>query len=371
MKRGQFEKQHEVAPPSLSLNLGCSESFHLRNQDTARADLRARAGTVHTGSMICPLPRRGVSRREFLLASATAMAAPHLPAADSATPAAEPEPIIDIHQHTNYHGRTHQQMLAHQKAMGITLTLLLPSGSPMETASTHKGKSNGLAAKTGGNQSCADFAYEHPDDYVFFANEVTDHPFARKNIETFLIKGARGIGEQKFGVECDSKESQVLYELAAKYEVPVLLHFQEGTYNSGFRRLPTMLKKFPKTNFIMHAQTTWANIDADYDWKSLYPTGPVKRGGLTSKYLEDHPNCYADMSAGSGLNSLLRDEEHTRWFLEKHQDKILYGSDCADTLGRGPGCQGAGTIAAIRKYASSKQVERKILFENSYKLFKL
>ena len=107
------------------------------------------------------------------------------------------------------------------------------------------------------------------------------------------------------------------------------------------------------------------------DWKSLYPTGPVAKGGLTSQYLADHANCFADMSAGSGLNSLLRDEEHTRWFLEKHQDKILYGSDCADTLGRGPGCQGAGTIAAIRKYAASKTIERKILFANSKQLFRL
>ncbi|MBI3881474.1 MAG: amidohydrolase family protein [Verrucomicrobia bacterium] len=324
-----------------------------------------------------PLP---CSRREFLAttsfaalaaaggAGCSASRSAHRP---SATAAPGPEPIIDIHQHTNYHGRTDDQMLAHQRAMGVAMTILLPAGSAVETPSTHMGKSNGLAAKTGGNQWCADFSYAHPNEFVFFANEVTDHELARKHCETFLIKGARGIGEQKFGVECDSKESQVLYELAAKYAVPVLLHFQEGTYNSGFKRLPKMFEKFPKTNFIMHAQTTWANIDANYDWKSLYPTGPVKRGGLTTKYLEDYPNCYADMSAGSGLNSLLRDEEHTRWFLEKHQDKIIYGSDCADTIGRGPGCQGGGTIAAIRKYAANKTVERKILCENARKMFDL
>src|ERR1051325_1977880 len=311
----------------------------------------------------CPL-----TRRDFLGATGALLLAPTIKlTADDAVA----EPIIDIHQHTHYHARTDEQMLAHQRAMGITLTFLLPAGQPMDTPSTHKGKSNGLAAQCTGNQAVTDFSYAHPDEFLFFANEVTDHPFARKNIETFLIKGARGIGEQKFGVQCDSKESQVLYELAAKYDVPILLHFQEGTYNSGFTRLHTMFEKFPKTNFIMHAQTTWANIDAKYDGKNLYPTGPVTRGGLTDKYLSDSPTCFADMSAGSGLNSLLRDEEHTRWFLEKHEDKILYGSDCADTIGRGPGCQGAGTIKAIRTYAANKTVERKILFENSRKLFKL
>ncbi|MDB6119415.1 MAG: putative metal-dependent hydrolase of the TIM-barrel fold protein, partial [Verrucomicrobiaceae bacterium] len=58
-------------------------------------------------------------------------------------------------------------------------------------------------------------------------------------------------------------------------------------------------------------------------------------------------------------------------FFERHQDKILYGSDCADHLGRGEGCQGAGTIAAIRKLAPSKAVERKILFENAKRVLRL
>ncbi len=92
---------------------------------------------------------------------------------------------------------------------------------------------------------------------------------------------------------------------------------------------------------------------------------------MTDHYLADYPNFFADMSAGSGLNALERDEDHTRAFFDRHQDKILYGSDCADHFGRGPGCQGAGTIAAIRRMSSSKTVERKILFENSQKLFRL
>jgi predicted TIM-barrel fold metal-dependent hydrolase len=77
------------------------------------------------------------------------------------------------------------------------------------------------------------------------------------------------------------------------------------------------------------------------------------------------------MSAGSGLNALTRDEAHTTAFFDRHQDKILYGSDCNDRLGRGPGCQGAQTIAMIRKLAPSKAVERKILHDNARRLFRL
>ena len=324
--------------------------------------------SIHSSSP-CPAI---LNRRRFLAASAGFCGACAIVrAAESPAPNRPPEPIIDIHQHTHYHDRTDDQMLAHQRAMGVTTTILLPAGRIVERPSTHAGKSNGLAARCTGNEAAVAFAKAHPGEFLFGANEVTDLPEAKGEIEKYLKLGAKLIAEQKFSVQCDSPESERLYALAADYGVPILMHFQEGTYNSGFKRLPAMFKKFPKTIFIMHAQTTWANIDANYDWKSLYPTGPVAKGGLTSQYLADHANCFADMSAGSGLNALLRDEEHTRWFLEKHQDKILYGSDCADTLGRGPGCQGAGTIAALRKYAANKTVERKILFENSKKLFRL
>ena len=46
-------------------------------------------------------------------------------------------------------------------------------------------------------------------------------------------------------------------------------------------------------------------------------------------------------------------------------------SDCADAIGRGNGCQGSRTIAAVRRISSSKKIERKLLYENSKKLFKL
>ena len=287
------------------------------------------------------------------------------------TESAAVEPIIDIHQHMNYHLRTDEHLLAHQKAMGITTTIILPAGTYVNRPSTHNGKSNGLAAKCATTEPARDFAKAHPDAYLWAANEVTDLENAPVEIEKWLKQGACMIGEQKFIVECDSPASQKLYELAGAYKVPILLHFQHQTYNLGYDRFHTMLAKFPNTNFIGHAQTFWGNIDKMQEQKNLYPKGKVTPGGLTDRYLADYPNMFADMSAGSGLNALTRDEDHTRGFFERHQDKVLYGSDCADHLGRGPGCQGAATIAAIRKLAPNKEVERKILFENSKKLFRL
>ncbi len=56
------------------------------------------------------------------------------------------EPIIDIHQHTNYLGRTDDELLAHQYNMGVTTTILLPAGHPVEYGATYYGGGNGLQA---------------------------------------------------------------------------------------------------------------------------------------------------------------------------------------------------------------------------------
>lgn len=309
-----------------------------------------------------------LSRRTLLTASAGAA----LAVLGRSVAAAEPaEPIIDIHQHTNYHGRSAEELLAHQRTMGITQTILLPAGSMIDSRATHSGKSNGLAARAGGNDTVMAIARQYPREFLFGANEVTDLPTARQEIEKYLKLGAVIVAEQKFNIECDSEPSQILYALAAEYRVPVLLHFQHQTYNLGFDRFYTMLKKFPKTNFIGHAQTWWGNIDKNHEQTQLYPKGPVTPGGITDRYLRDYPNMYADLSAGSGLNALLRDEDHTRGFFDRHQDKLLYGSDCADRFGRGKECQGAQTIAAVRRLAPSKAIERKLLYENAKKLFRL
>ena len=310
-----------------------------------------------------------ITRRSLLAASAAVVLAGCTHSSSDDSRSASAEPIIDIHQHTHYHGRSDEELINHQQTMGVTTTILLPAGSYVKRASTHFGTSNGLAAACGGNETVVKVAREHPKRYVFFANEVTDLPEARKEIEKYLKMGALGIGEQKFSIDVESPGSHIIADLAGEYRVPILLHFQYDYYNINFDRFYKVLEKHPKTNFIGHAQTFWNNIAQNPDPKNLYPKGPVARGGLTDKFLSDYPNMFADMSAGSGLNALQRDEDHARWFLEKHQDKILYGSDCDDKVGKGEACQGAQTIAAIRRLAANRVVERKLLFGNAHKMF--
>ena len=309
-----------------------------------------------------------LSRRRFIEASAALLLAPRLNAAD-ATPA---EPIIDIHQHTHYHGRTDEDLIRHQKAMGATLTVLLPAGSTVTRPSTLDGKANGLQAECFGNESVVNVAKAHSKDFLFFTNEVPDLPEARAEMEKYFKLGARGIGEQKFCVDCDSIHIERVAELAQDHDVPVLLHFQHDTFNLHIERFHKILEKFPRVNFIGHAQTWWANVDKNYvDQTLLYPKGKVTRGGITERLLSDYPNMFGDCSAGSGLNALTRDEDFTPGFLERHQNKLVFGSDCEDTIGSGPKCQGAQIIAAIRRFAPGKQEAQKILYDNAYKLLKL
>jgi predicted TIM-barrel fold metal-dependent hydrolase len=310
------------------------------------------------------------SRREFLTASSLSLFG--LALQGDAGMAQDAEPILDIHQHLAYSGRPDNVLLAHQRAMGITRTILLPSGRSVQSASTHSGVANGLQAKALGNEACYQFATAHSPAYLFGANEVPDVEGATAEIERYLKRGGVVIAEQKFGVDCDAPAMQKIYELARAHQVPVLMHWQFKMYNFGFERFHRMLERYPQVNFVGHAQTWWANIDRNHgDQTVLYPKGPVTPGGLTDRYLSDYPNMFGDLSAGSGLNALTRDEPFSRDFLTRHQDKLLYGSDCSDHEGAGPKCQGAQTIAAVRRLSASRTIERKLLYENARKLFRL
>jgi predicted TIM-barrel fold metal-dependent hydrolase len=248
----------------------------------------------------------------------------------------------------------------------------LPAGTPTISPATHYGASNGLQAKCEGTEACFRFAKAHRRDYLFGANEVPDRPDAVAAIAKYLRRGGVVIGELKFGLECDSPEMQRIYQLAADYQVPVLMHWQQGRYNYGIERFYKMLEKYPRTVFFGHAQTWWANVDRTLAGQPvLYPKGKITPGGLSDRYLSDYANMYGDLSAESGLNALTRDEDWSRDFIQRHQDKLVFGSDCSDRTGVAPACQGARTIAAIRRLAPDKAVERKLLCENARRVFHL
>lgn len=307
-----------------------------------------------------PAAASASSRRQFLRQSAL-LAGGSTWAARALAAALDREPIIDVHQHVQYGGRPDDVLVAHQRALGVTTSVLMPSG---DRGGEHQGGSGEHAAVVA---LCRAF----PGEFVFFANEITDHRDAPKIIERQLRAGAIGIGEQKFRVECDSPELWRIAEVAREFDVPMLLHFQDNLYNRNIPRFHRTLEKFPTVKFIGHATAWWAAIDRNYKSGTNYPTGAVAAGGITDRYLSDYPNCYAEVSAGSGNGAIVRDEEHYRGFIIRHQDKLMFGSDCSEGTGRAPACFAARTLAAIRRLSPGKEIERKILYGNAKQLLKL
>ena len=291
-----------------------------------------------------------MNRREFIAAaSSVALTAS----------AQNTQPILDIHQHTDYSGRPDAVMLKHQETMGVAKTILLPAGKWYQ-----------LEAGASGNDRVWEIVRQFPDRYLCFANEVPSEPEARQVIEKYLKLGARGIGEQKFFMDVTGKEMALLCDIAQDYSVPILLHFQHERYNVKFDQFYRVLERYPKVNFIGHAQTWWANIDLKHEQPVLYPKWKVTAGGWTDRYLRDYPNMFGDLSAGSGLNAFQRDEAQAGEFIERHQDKLLYGSDCSDHVGTGLKCSGSQQIAEMKKLASPA-IQKKLFWDNAARIVKL
>jgi uncharacterized protein len=332
------------------------------------------------------------SRREFLLAGVGMAAAPLLPAL------LPPEPILDLHQHTLYMGRSDQQLITHQQYHGVTITNLLAGDGWMLSI-------------LGGNADCAALQAKYPDKFVRFAcadpvegrmldiggpaleGPVDDLSPRKKSLlglswpapavklrasglGTGRTLGAIGIGEMKFHVPVDSPEMDRVYKLAEELRVPVLLHFEYQHYDLGFENLEKVLKRYPKVNFIGHAQTWWGHISAELNPNDMYPKGPIKPGGLVDKLLTDYPNIYGDLSADSGLNAITRDPEFSHGFLARHTRKLIWGCDCPCRDGKGGGtklgyCIAGRCLAALRKLASNREDLRRMLYHNGAELLGL
>src|SRR6266478_7017910 len=158
--------------------------FTLKSADNRESKDESQSGIVFqlasyqtAATMKFDRPRASIhsklSRREFLAHSSLLT----LAAAASGCKSTERESddaIIDIHQHVGYSGRPDDVLLAHQCAMGVAKTILLPAGRPVNSASTHEGISNGLQAKCLGNEACYRIAKDRPREYLFGANEVPD-----------------------------------------------------------------------------------------------------------------------------------------------------------------------------------------------------
>jgi len=278
-------------------------------------------------------------------------------------------PVIDMHFHMR---RNPAQNIAHQTGAGVTAANLLTGASAAEQVAALRAQNATLFPS-------------------WFASADLTKPEAQAQLTAAVKAGARGFGELKMHVDADGAEMRRAYDLAADLNVPVLIHFQDATtdlndaYNSGFRRFEAVLKAFPRTKFIGHANSFWAHVSADYADNAAYPEGPIVKGGLSDRLLADYANLFGDLSANSAHNALSRTPAFTVDFLRRHQDKLHFGSDCNCEDGRGGGAaQNAPTVAAairgkcvaretlsVLTKSATPEIFRKIAWSNGHRLIGL
>ena len=278
--------------------------------------------------------------------------------------------IVDCHHHLR---RTADSNVAHLDGCGVSNALVL--------------------ARENSRKQIDDLKAQYPGRFLgWFASADITKPDAEELLTNAVKNGAIGFGELKSHVEAAGPELRRMYSLAADLRVPILVHFQEvphtpteGVFATGFKNFEAILKGYPKTTFIGHADAFWANISADYANESAYPSGRIKPGGVTDKLLGDYANLYGDLAANSGNNALSRDPEFTQGFLRRHENKLIFGSDCGCADGKGGGVSQAGNPGASRlagkcvaretlgllKKTVTPSSFKKLTWENAHRVYKL
>jgi predicted TIM-barrel fold metal-dependent hydrolase len=307
-----------------------------------------------------------MQRRTFLKSTVLAAAAPRL------WPQTAPEwggPVIDTHLHLR---RDADDCFTHMQGCGVTHAVLLTQANDEARAKQEMEKRPGRFARS--------VAYDPAQ------------PDAVRVLHEALGAGAVSMGELKYHLALDSPEMRRVYDISAELQVPVMMHIQnfphfpgELPYNTGYPQFDKILKAYPKTIFVGHADLFWAHISADVPTDRGYPNGPIEPGGLTDRFLSDFPNLYADMSANSGNNALSRDPAFTHDFLIRHRAKLIFGSDCNCTDGHGGGVSQANNPEAARlegkcvaratlellKKSTTAEIFRQLTWDNANRVFKL
>ncbi len=195
----------------------------------------------------------------------------------------------------------------------------------------------------------------------------------RARLHEYRERGSVAYGEAMTGLSIDDPRLQIIYEICGELRMPVIYHIDayRNTDEKGFPRFERMLRKFPETVFVGHAQHFWAEISGDVTEEqfSTYPKGPVAPGGAVPRLMREYPNLYADISAGSGFNALTRDPEFGYQFLEAFQDRLFFGTDVCRHNQEIPHVEYLNEACSMRKI--SQQAYDRIARENAIRVFRL
>lgn len=275
--------------------------------------------------------------------------------------------LLDIHTHLGEvisGGRARRPLTPHQlvdrmNRLGIEKAVLLPLDSP-EASDRYFPTESALEASD-----------LYPERLIPFCCVDPRRLRVGRRIERYREMGCVGFGEHKVGLPIDDPRSVEIYRVCGELGMPVLIHMDHliiprlNYDEPGLPNLRRVVESLPDTIFIMHGPGWWAEISAEVEIGVAYPKGPVKPGGAADKILEECPNVYADLSAGSAYNALTRDPEFTKDFLERNWRKLLFGTDYLHADQELP------IVDLIRELPISEEKKEAIAYGNAAKLLGL
>ncbi|MCI8664540.1 MAG: amidohydrolase family protein [Hungatella sp.] len=215
-------------------------------------------------------------------------------------------------------------MVPHLEELGISKGIILSGGEEDGRMDNEKAKKAAEAV---------------PGVYAWMCNlSERDPETVEQRLRTYKNQGAVGVGEFAVNQWIGSPFIEAVFTAAETLSMPVLFHMSpEEGFNYGVADRPGLplleeaLKKHPRMIFIGHSQPFWHEITgdakADRISRNSWGEGPVADGGRLVYLLDTYLNLYCDLSANSGGHAIMRDEAFGLRFLEKFQDRLMFGTD--------------------------------------------
>jgi len=265
-----------------------------------------------------------------------------------------------------------EELIAMMDESGVDRAVILPSASPE------------CRVQYVPTEAVLEIAATRPDRFIPFCNvdPRMDSNSPDADLGRFLAhyreRGCRGLGELTANLLFDDPMVWNLLGRCAEHALPVTVHIAPrvgGCYglvdDLHLPRLEATLKQFPDLILLGHSQPFWAEIGPDVtdETRNGYPAGPVGQGGRVPDLLERYPNLYGDLSANSGFNAVSRDPDFGWAFLERFQDRLLFGTDIVSTGNARPLADYLRTGRAEGRL--SDEAWEKIAWRNADRLFRL
>lgn len=279
---------------------------------------------------------------------------------------------IDIHIHTSkdsghkINGQeliNKDQMIKSMAKRGVDKSVLMSSSA----------KESDLLSNDELRQICQDSDRFYYMSMVDFEKDIYEQLKREKDL------GSIGVGELVYNKPFNSPEIFELLEAAESLEMPVLFHMSPqigkyyGVYDlKGLPYLEEALNRFKNLIFIGHSQAFWCEIskydDNDPSYRDSYPEGPVVEGRI-GELMRKYPNLYADLSANSGANAIMRDKDYGISFIKEFSDRLFFGTDTYNKDQEFP------LDAYLEKLGQDGLIEKeeleKIYYKNFERVFKI